>query len=100
VGGSVLIVECPENRAQLRLLFVDDSVRGVGLGRWLVEESVRYTREVGFDSVYLWTVAGLGRAIAIYESVEFIRTAEKTMEAWGKDSLEIRYDLALKFHQS
>ena len=40
VVGSVLIVERPQNQAQLRLLCADDSVRGVGLGRWLVEESV------------------------------------------------------------
>jgi GNAT superfamily N-acetyltransferase len=59
-------------------------VRGVGLGRWLVKESVRYTREVGFDSVYLWTVAGLGRAIAIYELVEFIRTAKRSWRHGAK----------------
>ncbi len=38
VVGSVFIFEQPANQAQLRLLFVDASVRGGGLGRWLVEE--------------------------------------------------------------
>src|SRR5438552_6479132 len=36
VVGSVFIFEQPANQAQLRLLFVDASVRGSGLGRWLV----------------------------------------------------------------
>jgi GNAT superfamily N-acetyltransferase len=93
VVGSVLIVERPKNQAQLRLLFVDDSLRGLKLGRWLVEESVRYTRESGFDSIHLWTVTGLDRAIAIYESIGFERTGEKCVEEWGGNRVEIRYEL-------
>ena len=95
VVGSIFIIERPENQAQLRLLFVDRSARGVGLGRWLVEESIHYCRAAGFDVVYLWTVEGLDRAISIYESVGFTRSAEKSREEWGKTSLEIRFDLPL-----
>jgi GNAT superfamily N-acetyltransferase len=96
VVGSVLIVERPENQAQLRLLFADDSVRGVGLGRWLVEESVRYSREAGFELVYLWTVAGLDRAKSVYESLGFVKVEEKIIEEWGHKTTEIRYDLKLR----
>src|ERR1700694_1056430 len=39
VVGSIFIIERPNNEAQLRLLFVDRSMRGIGLGRWLTEES-------------------------------------------------------------
>ena len=70
-------------------------MRGIGLGRWLVEESIRYCRACGFNLVYLWTVQGLDRAISIYESVGFTRVAEKSVEEWGKTSLEIRFDLTL-----
>jgi len=96
VVGSVLIVERPENQAQLRLLFADDSVRGVGLGRWLVEESVRYSREAGFDLIYLWTVAGLDRAKSVYESLGFVKVEEKIFVEWGQTTTEIRYDLKLR----
>lgn len=95
VVGSIFIIERPHNEAQLRLLFVDRQVRGVGLGRWLVEESIRYCRAAGFKLVYLWTVQGLDRAIAVYESVGFIRVKEKTAEQWGRPSREIRFDLNL-----
>ena len=95
VVGSIFIIERPNNQAQLRLLFVDRSVRGLGLGRWLVEESIRYCKGVGFDVVYLWTVKGLVRAIWLYESVGFTRVAEKPVGEWGKTSLEIRFDLHL-----
>jgi GNAT superfamily N-acetyltransferase len=95
VVGSVLIIERPGNQAQLRLLFVERSVRGLGLGRWLVEESIRYCRFAGFSVVYLWTVEGLGRAISIYESVGFAKVAAKPSDEWGGENLEIRFDLDL-----
>ena len=96
VVGSVLIVERPENEAQLRLLFVAKSVRGIGLGRWLVEEAVRYSAFCAFRRIYLWTVAGLDRAIAIYESVGFVKSEERIVQGWGQRSTEVRFDLALK----
>lgn len=95
VVGSIFIIERPNDRAQLRLLFVDRPVRGIGLGRWLVEESIRYCRSCGFKTIYLLTVQGLDLAISIYESVGFTRGAEKIVEEWGKTSLEICYDLTL-----
>jgi GNAT superfamily N-acetyltransferase len=95
VVGSIFIIERPDNQAQLRLLFVDRSVRGLGLGRWLVEESIRYCRAKGFSVVYLWTVKGLDRAIRIYESVGFAPVTEKSVEEWGKTNLEVRFDLNL-----
>jgi len=95
IVGSILIFERPNNQAQLRLLFVDRSVRGVGLGRWLVEESIRYCRSCRFNLVYLWTVRGLDRAISIYQSAGFLPVAEQTVEEWGKTNLEIRFDLNL-----
>jgi GNAT superfamily N-acetyltransferase len=95
VVGSVLIIERPQNEAQLRLLFVAKSVRGIGLGRWLVEEAIRYSASFGFGRVYLWTVAGLDRAISIYESVGFAQSEERLTEEWGQASREVRFDLAL-----
>jgi GNAT superfamily N-acetyltransferase len=96
VVGSIFIIERPNNQAQLRLLFVDRSMRGLGLGRWLTEESIHYSRANGFSAVYLWTVRGLDRAISIYESVGFTPVGEKRIEEWGTETLEVRYDLNLR----
>jgi GNAT superfamily N-acetyltransferase len=96
VVGSIFIIERPDNEAQLRLLFVDRSLRGLGLGRCLVEESIRYCRREGFDLVYLWTVKGLDGAIWLYKSVGFQEVAEKVVEDWGKTNVEVRFDLNFK----
>jgi GNAT superfamily N-acetyltransferase len=95
VVGSVIIFERGENIAQLRLLFVARSARGIGLGRWLVEVAVSYCVSTGFQHVYLWTVDGLDRAISIYQSLGFRPTEKKVSSEWGRDSTEIRYDLDL-----
>jgi GNAT superfamily N-acetyltransferase len=94
VVGSVFICDLSDNVAQLRLLFADKSVRGSGLGKWLVEDSVQYCREAGFKKVFLWTVDGLARAISIYKSLGFELTDEKTQLVWGRESRELRFDLA------
>ena len=93
IVGSVFIIERSQIEAQLRLLFVDKSVRGAGLGRWLVQEAVEYCRLVEFQRLYLWTVKGLDRAIFIYESVGFIQTETQITYSWGGQSIENRYDL-------
>jgi GNAT superfamily N-acetyltransferase len=75
---------------------VDASVRGGGLGRWLVEESVRYCCTAGFRTVFLWTVRGLDRAISIYSSLGFKEAEAIKTFAWGRESVEVRYELVLQ----
>jgi GNAT superfamily N-acetyltransferase len=95
ISGSVFICEPEEGVAQLRLLFVDASARGLGLGRWLVEEAVAYCREAGFRSVFLWTVDGLDRAKSVYTSLGFALTETKPNQDWRETAVEVRYDLKL-----
>ncbi|MBX6421130.1 MAG: GNAT family N-acetyltransferase [Nevskia sp.] len=96
VVGSVFICECPDDRAQLRLLYADAPVRGLGLGRWLTEAAVDYCRRTGFRAVFLWTVAGLERARAIYEALGFRLAETRHNEDWGRVARELRYELALR----
>jgi GNAT superfamily N-acetyltransferase len=62
---------------------IDYALRGLGLGRWLVEESIRYCKREGFSIVYLWTVKGLDRAIWLYESVGFTRSQRRVSRSGG-----------------
>jgi len=94
INGSVFICELQGDVAQLRLLFVDVSARGLGLGRWLVEEAVQYCREAGFKSIFLWTVEGLDRAKTVYTSLGFTLTETKANQHWREQASEVRYDLS------
>ncbi len=96
IVGSVAIVKFSENEAQLRWLLLDPEVRGLGLGRRLVEEALDFARREGYSSVFLWTVNTLSIAAQLYQSAGFKRTEEVTHKQWGNIVTEVKYDLALK----
>ncbi len=95
IVGSVAIVNFSESDAQLRWLLLDPGVRGLGIGRGLVEVALDFSRSAGYSSVFLWTVRGLEAATSLYESLGFEKTEEKTSEIWGSVVTEVRYDLLL-----
>lgn len=96
INGSAAIVKFLEKEAQLRWLLLHPEVRDRGLGRRLVEEALDFCRDVGYSSVFLWTVNTLPIAEQLYQSVGFKQTVELTHELWGSTVTEVRYELALK----
>ncbi|CAI0842306.1 helix-turn-helix domain-containing GNAT family N-acetyltransferase [Serratia quinivorans] len=73
-----------ENRAHLRTFIIDDSVRGSGVGRQLLNRAVGFCDEQGFDETHLWTFKGLDAARHLYESVGFTLAEEQPGTQWGQ----------------
>ena len=72
VVGSVFLVDGHENgMAKLRMLYVDNAARGLGIGNRLVEECVRFARACGYKKITLWTQTILIDARRIYERQGF-----------------------------
>jgi DNA-binding MarR family transcriptional regulator/GNAT superfamily N-acetyltransferase len=83
--GCVFCVKRDEKTAQLRLLLVDPSVRGMGIGSRLVEECLRFARRAGYEEIMLWTNDVLEDARRIYQRAGFQLVEEETHHSFGHD---------------
>jgi DNA-binding MarR family transcriptional regulator/ribosomal protein S18 acetylase RimI-like enzyme len=83
--GSVFIVKESDTVARLRLLIVEPRARGLGVGRRLVEECLRFSRQAGYSEIVLWTHSILTAARRIYDSVGFVIEETETHDEFGPE---------------
>jgi DNA-binding MarR family transcriptional regulator/GNAT superfamily N-acetyltransferase len=85
IVGSVYLMEEDKETARLRLLYVDETARGAGLGRKLVRLCTEFAREKGFKRIVLWTQSILSPARSIYASEGYKLVKTERHRSFGHD---------------
>lgn len=93
--GAIAIVGHSAVRAQLRWFIIHPAFRGIGLGRTLLNEAMKYCNEKEYKNVFLETTEEQKTAIRMYMNAGFKKVAEQENNIWGKKLVEQTYELEL-----
>jgi DNA-binding MarR family transcriptional regulator/GNAT superfamily N-acetyltransferase len=93
--GCVLLVKDQPGVARLRLLLVEPSARGLGIGARLTDECVRFARACGYHKMTLWTHSVLTAARTIYARAGFTLTSSEQKQSFGQEVVSEHWDLTL-----
>lgn len=97
IVGSIFLMKSQDMQvAKLRLLYVEPSARGLGVGSRLVKRCIERARELGYGKLTLWTSDNLVSARKLYQSEGFALIEENKQHSFGKNLVFQTWTLDLK----
>lgn len=101
--GSVFLVQARDEAshepiagsAQLRMLLVEPSARGLGIGERLVTECEHFARQAGYRRIVLWTNANLTAARNIYRKAGYRLVHSEAHHSFGHDLVGETWEMTL-----
>lgn len=70
-GGIFPSPGLPPDTCELVKMYLLPHVRGIGLGKRIIQQCIAFAQQQGFQNIYLETMPELGRALKTYEKFGF-----------------------------
>jgi DNA-binding MarR family transcriptional regulator/GNAT superfamily N-acetyltransferase len=93
--GSVFLMRASDDIGKLRLLIVEPTARGRGIGRQLVATCIAFARDAGYRRLTLWTNDILLAARGIYRAAGFRPIASAPHSDFGPTIVGEEWELEL-----
>ncbi|GKU06688.1 transcription factor [Fusarium langsethiae] len=79
--------------AQIRGFIVDERVRGLGVGKRLLNAAMEFVQEQGFDRVLLYTARTQETSLFLYSKAGFqvIEDVERDLWGWKTNELQLQW---------
>lgn len=89
IVATVGLYRLDEESCELRKMYIAANQRGSGLGRKLMEFSLKKARESGFKRILLETASPLKEAIALYQKYGFVEYSPEHLSARCDQAFEL-----------
>lgn len=88
--------ESGRDAARLRFFILDESLRGRGLGRHIMDQAMQFCREKGYQRLFLTTLPGLDAAMRLYAGQGFRQVGKNEQTFHGSEFPEITFETYLR----
>jgi GNAT superfamily N-acetyltransferase len=93
--GCIFCCKKSARVAKLRMLLVEPSARGIGLGSQLIQECIQFARRAGYRKMTLWTHKTLVDARRLYRKAGFKLVKSVSNPSFGRKLVDEFWELEL-----
>jgi GNAT superfamily N-acetyltransferase len=93
--GSIMLAKESDTVGRLRLLLVEPTARGLGVGEALIAACVARAREAGYAEMVLWTQSNLLPARRLYARFDFELETSWPYDGFGEELVSESWRLKL-----
>ncbi|WP_170759198.1 GNAT family N-acetyltransferase [Ruegeria lacuscaerulensis] len=93
--GSIFCVALDDQTAKLRLFLLVPEVRGLGLGKRMLDTCMDFARGAGFTEMKLWTHESHRAACGLYKATGWQLTESRDVHSFGVDLVEQSWKIRL-----
>lgn len=93
--GSLLLMREDDGTARLRLLYVEQEARGLGLASTLLKTAIEFAQNSGYRRVILFTTGSNLAARRLYERLGMVIIAEEPLHFAGKQEKGETWEILL-----